>query len=140
MRYRIIKDDFLHGGAASNNIKRALLRLGADRQVARRCGIAAYEAEMNLIIHTNNAGFLRVEIEPHKITMEAYDDGPGIDDVEKALTPGFSTASEEVRNKGFGAGMGLVNIRSCVDEMTIKTSKESGTNLYMTIYLDKPKN
>ena len=140
LRYRIIKDDFLHGGAASNNIKRALLRLGADRQVARRCGIAAYEAEMNLIIHTNNGGFLRVEIEPHKITMEAYDDGPGIDDVEKALTPGFSTASEEVRNKGFGAGMGLVNIRSCVDEMTIKTSKESGTNLYMTIYLDKPKN
>ena len=140
LRYRIIKDDFLHGGAASNNIKRALLRLGADRQVARRCGIAAYEAEMNLIIHTNNGGFLRVEIEPHKITMEAYDDGPGIDDVEKALTPGFSTASEEVRNKGFGAGMGLVNIRACVDEMTIKTSKESGTNLYMTIYLDKPKN
>ena len=139
LRYRIIKDDFLHGGAASNNIKRALLRLGADRQVARRCGIAVYEAEMNLIIHTNNGGFLRVEIEPHKITMEAYDDGPGIDDVEKALTPGFSTASEEVRNKGFGAGMGLVNIRACVDEMTIKTSKESGTNLYMTIYLDKPK-
>lgn len=140
LRYRIIKDDFVHGGAASNNIKRALLRLGADRQVARRCGIAVYEAEMNLIIHTNNGGFLRVEIEPHKITMEAYDDGPGIDDVEKALTPGFSTASEEVRNKGFGAGMGLVNIRACVDEMTIKTSKESGTNLYMTIYLDKPKN
>jgi len=95
LRYRIIKDDFVHGGAASNNIKRALLRLGADRQVARRCGIAVYEAEMNLIIHTNNGGFLRVEIEPHKITMEAYDDGPGIDDVEKALTPGFSTASEE---------------------------------------------
>ena len=140
LRYRIIKDDFVHGGAASNNIKRALLRLGADRQVARRCGIAVYEAEMNLIIHTNNGGFLRVEIEPHKITMEAYDDGPGIDDVEKALIPGFSTASEEVRNKGFGAGMGLVNIRACVDEMTIKTSKESGTNLYMTIYLDKPKN
>lgn len=140
LRYRIIKDDFVHGGAASNNIKRALLRLGADRQVARRCGIAVYEAEMNLIIHTNNGGFLRVEIEPHKITMEAYDDGPGIDDVEKALTPGFSTASEEVRKKGFGAGMGLVNIRACVDEMTIKTSKESGTNLYMTIYLDKPKN
>jgi CBS domain-containing protein/anti-sigma regulatory factor (Ser/Thr protein kinase) len=140
LRYRIIKDDFVHGGAASNRIKRALLRLGADRQVARRCGIAVYEAEMNLIIHTNNGGFLRVEIEPHKITMEAYDDGPGIDDVEKALTPGFSTASEEVRNKGFGAGMGLVNIRACVDEMTIKTSKESGTNLYMTIYLDKPKN
>jgi len=137
LRYRIIKDDFVHGGAASNNIKRALLRLGANRQIARKCGIAVYEAEMNLIIHTNNGGFLRVEIEPHKITIEAYDDGPGIDDIEKALTPGFSTATEEVRNQGFGAGMGLVNIRSCVDEMNIKSSKESGTNLYMTMYLDK---
>lgn len=138
LRYRIIKDDFVHGGAASNNIKRALLRLGANRQIARKCGIAVYEAEMNLIIHTNNGGFLRVEIEPHKITMEAYDDGPGIDDIEKALTPGYSTATEEIRDKGFGAGMGLVNIRSCVDEMTMKSSKESGTNLYMTMYLDKP--
>lgn len=137
LRYRIIKDDFLHGGAASNHIKKALQRLGASRQIARRCGIAVYEAEMNLIIHTNNGGFLRVEIEPHKITMEAYDDGPGIEDVEKALTPGFSTATEQVRNKGFGAGMGLVNIRGCVDEMSIKSSKESGTNLYMTMYLDK---
>jgi anti-sigma regulatory factor (Ser/Thr protein kinase) len=93
---------------------------------------------MNLIIHTTNGGFLRVEVEPHKITMEAYDDGPGIDDVEKAMTPGYSTASEQVRAKGFGAGMGLVNIRSCVDEMSIKTSKESGTNLYMIMYQDKP--
>ena len=137
LRYRIIKDDFVNGGAASNNIKRALLRLGANRQIARKCGIAVYEAEMNLIIHTNNGGFLRVEIEPHKITMEAYDDGPGIDDIEKALTPGYSTATEEIRDKGFGAGMGLVNIRSCVDEMTMKSSRESGTNLYMTMYLDK---
>ena len=94
---------------------------------------------MNLIIHTNNGGFLRVEIEPHKITMEAYDDGPGISDIEKAMTPGFSTASGVVRSKGFGAGMGLVNIRTCVDEMTIKSSKESGTNLYMIMHLDKHK-
>jgi len=137
LRYRIIKDDFVHGGAASNNIKRALLRLGANRQIARKCGIAVYESEMNLIIHTNNGGFLRVEIEPHKITIEAYDDGPGIDDIEKALTPGYSTATEEIRDKGFGAGMGLVNIRSCVDEMSLKSSKESGTNLYMTMYLNK---
>jgi anti-sigma regulatory factor (Ser/Thr protein kinase) len=78
-----------------------------------------------------------VEIEPHKITIEAYDDGPGIEDVEKALTPGYSTATESIREKGFGAGMGLVNIRSCVDEMNIKSSKESGTNLFMTMYLDK---
>ena len=69
--------------------------------------IAAYEAEMNLIIHTLHGGVLKVEVETYKITMEAYDDGPGIEDIDKAMQPGFSTASEEVRSKGFGAGMGL---------------------------------
>ena len=137
LRYSIKKDDFVHGGAASNRIKKALLRLGASNQVARKCGIAVYEAEMNLIIHTNNGGFLRVEVEQNKIIMEAYDDGPGIPDIDKAMTPGWSTATSEVRNKGFGAGMGLVNINNCVDEMIIKSSKESGTNLYMIMDLDK---
>ena len=92
---------------------------------------------MNLIIHTNNGGFLRVEVEQNRIVMEAYDDGPGIPDIEKARTPGFSTASSDVRNKGFGAGMGLVNINNCVDEMVINSSKESGINLYLMIHLDK---
>ncbi len=137
LRYSIKKDDFVHGGAASNRIKKALLRLGASNQVARKCGIAVYEAEMNLIIHTTNGGFLRVEVEQNKIIMEAYDDGPGIPDIDKAMTPGWSTATSEVRNKGFGAGMGLVNINNCVDEMIIKSSKESGTNLYMIMDLDK---
>jgi anti-sigma regulatory factor (Ser/Thr protein kinase) len=67
--------------------------------------------------------------------MEAYDDGPGIDDVKLAMTPGYSTASEEVREKGFGAGMGLVNIKRCVDEMRLESSHERGTNLHMRIYL-----
>lgn len=137
LRYTIKKDDFLHGGAASNRIKKALLRLGASSQVARKCGIAVYEAEMNLIIHTNHGGFLKVEVEQNRIVMEAYDDGPGIPDINKARTPGFSTASADVRNKGFGAGMGLVNINNCVDEMVIKSSVENGTNLHMTISLDK---
>jgi len=137
LRYTIKKDDFVHGGAASNRIKKALLRLGASSQIARKCGIAVYEAEMNLIIHTNHGGFLRVEVEESKIIMEAYDDGPGIPDINKAMTPGWSTATSEVRNKGFGAGMGLVNINNCVDEMIIKSSTESGTNLFMIMHLDK---
>jgi len=136
LRYDIRKGDFIHGGNASSNIKRALLRLGASPQVARRCGIAVYEAEMNLIIHTNHGGTLRIEIEPHKITMEAYDDGPGIEDVEEAMRPGFSTATNEVREMGFGAGMGLVNIKRCVDEMRLISSKDRGTNLYMIMYLN----
>jgi len=136
LRYDIRKGDFTHGGNASSNIKRALLRLGATPQVARRCGIAVYEAEMNLIIHTTHGGTLRVEIEPHKITMEAYDDGPGIEDVDQAMRPGYSTATNEVREMGFGAGMGLVNIKRCVDEMRLISSLERGTNLYMIIYLN----
>jgi len=137
LRYRIKKGDFIHGGNASSNIKRALLRLGATPQIARRCGIAVYEAEMNLIIHTNNGGTLRAEIEPHKIRMEAYDDGPGIDNVELAMKPGFSTATNEVREMGFGAGMGLVNINRCVDEMKLISSQKRGTNLFMIINLSK---
>lgn len=91
---------------------------------------------MNLIIHTTNGGVLRVEIEPHKITMEAYDDGPGIPDIDLAMQPGYSTATEEVREKGFGAGMGLVNIKSCVDEMTLTSSKDRGTNLVLVMHLE----
>jgi len=140
LRYDIQRGDFVRGGNASSNIKRALLRLGASPQIARRCGIAVYEAEMNLIIHTNHGGTLRAEIEPHKITMEAYDDGPGIEDVELAMKPGYSTATNEVREMGFGAGMGLVNIKRCVDEMKLISSKERGTNLYMIIDLDNADN
>jgi CBS domain-containing protein/anti-sigma regulatory factor (Ser/Thr protein kinase) len=140
LRYDINKGDFVHGGNASSNIKRALLRLGASPQIARRCGIAVYEAEMNLIIHTDNGGILRAEIEPHKITMEAYDDGPGIEDIDLAMKPGYSTATNEVREMGFGAGMGLVNIKRCVDDMKLISSAKRGTNLYMTISLENTDN
>ncbi len=135
LRYHIKKGDFLHGGNASSNIKRALVRMGASPQIARRCGIAIYEAEMNLIIHTTNGGIIRVEIEPHKITMRAIDDGPGIPDVEQAQKAGYSTATDAVREMGFGAGMGLFNIKRCVDKMTLESQVGSGTKLEMKIYL-----
>jgi CBS domain-containing protein/anti-sigma regulatory factor (Ser/Thr protein kinase) len=137
LRYTIKARDFNHGGEASSNIKRALLRLGANTQIARRVGIAVYEAEINLIIHTTNGGVLRVEIEPHQITIEAYDDGPGIADVELAMKPGYSTASEEIRELGFGAGMGLVNIARCVDDVKLESTIGKGTRLRMRIYLQK---
>jgi CBS domain-containing protein/anti-sigma regulatory factor (Ser/Thr protein kinase) len=137
LRYKIRPRDFNHGGTASSNIKRALLRLGANPIIARRCGIAIYEAEMNLVIHSTNGGSIRVEIEPHQISMEAYDDGPGITNISLAMQPGYSTASEEVREKGFGAGMGLANIQRCVDEMKIESSTIRGTNLRMKIFLEK---
>jgi CBS domain-containing protein/anti-sigma regulatory factor (Ser/Thr protein kinase) len=133
LRYNIKVGDFMHGGNASSNIKRALLRLGADSQLARRCGIAAYEAEMNLIIHTANGGILKLEVEPHKITISTTDDGPGIDDIQKVLQPGYSTATDKVREMGFGAGMGLVNIQKCVDKMEIESVRGKGTKLTMRI-------
>jgi CBS domain-containing protein/anti-sigma regulatory factor (Ser/Thr protein kinase) len=137
LRYQIQQGDFENGGQASSNIKRALMRLGASKQIARRCGIAIYEAEMNLIIHTTEGGVLRVEIEPHQISIDAYDYGPGIKDVELALKPGYSTASDAVREMGFGAGMGLVNISRCVDHMKLESVWGKGTRLKMRLLLEE---
>ena len=135
LRYNIKVGDFTHGGAASSAIKRALLRLGANPQIARRTGIAVYEAEMNLIIHTTNGGVIRVEIEPHQISIEIYDDGPGIMDVDLAMKPGYSTAPEAIRELGFGAGMGLFNISRCVDTMKLESVFGKGTRLRLRILL-----
>jgi anti-sigma regulatory factor (Ser/Thr protein kinase) len=112
-----------------------LLRLGASPQLGRQCGIAVYEAEMNLIIHSNNGGVLRIQVEPRRILMQTSDDGPGIPDVKKALQPGWSTASELARSMGFGAGMGLVNINRCVNKMDIESAPGKGTKLFMEIHL-----
>jgi CBS domain-containing protein/anti-sigma regulatory factor (Ser/Thr protein kinase) len=135
LRYTIKPRDFINGGAASSYIKRALARLGANPQIARRCAIAVYEAEMNLIIHTTNGGTIRVEIEPNIISIRTIDDGPGIADIEQAMQPGFSTAPEEVREMGFGAGMGLKNIERCVDGISLKSTPGKGTRLELKINL-----
>jgi CBS domain-containing protein/anti-sigma regulatory factor (Ser/Thr protein kinase) len=135
LRYYIRAGDFTHGGQASSHIKRALLRLGATPPIARRCGIAIYEAEMNLIIHTTQGGIIRVGIEPTNILMETIDEGPGIPDINLAMTPGYSTATEEVRELGFGAGMGLKNIERCTDTMHLESTLGKGTHLTMKIFL-----
>lgn len=135
LRYHIKAHDFSHGGNASSSIKRALLRLGANPQIARRCGIAIYEAEMNLIIHTTSGGMIKVEIEPHRVLMQTTDEGPGIPDVNLAMQAGYSTATEKIRELGFGAGMGLLNIQRCVDKMTLDSAPGKGTKLEMKIYL-----
>ncbi|HVM70971.1 MAG TPA: CBS domain-containing protein [Anaerolineales bacterium] len=135
MRYDIKAGDYQHGGQASSNIKRALLRLGASPQLARQCGIAIYEAEMNLIIHTTEGGIIRVQIDPYRILMQVTDTGPGIPDIKLALQAGWSTASQEVRNMGFGAGMGLTNMRRCVDRLDLESTVGKGTKLVMEILL-----
>jgi CBS domain-containing protein/anti-sigma regulatory factor (Ser/Thr protein kinase) len=135
LRYTIKARDFTQGGKASSYIKRALLRLGADPQITRRCSIAVYEAEMNLIIHTTSGGILKLEVEPHRITMSATDDGPGIPDTEQVFLPGYSTATEQVREMGFGAGMGLVNMKRCVDEIKLESTLGKGSKLVMRIFI-----
>jgi CBS domain-containing protein/anti-sigma regulatory factor (Ser/Thr protein kinase) len=135
LRYTIKAGDFTQGGKASSHIKRALLRLGADPQITRRCCIAVYEAEMNLIIHTTNGGILKLEVEPHRITMSTTDEGPGIPDTVKVFQAGYSTATEQVREMGFGAGMGLVNMKRCVDEIKLESTVGKGTKLVMRIFI-----
>jgi CBS domain-containing protein/anti-sigma regulatory factor (Ser/Thr protein kinase) len=131
LRYQVQGKDFRQGGAASSKIKRAIERLGGGPPIARRVGVAAYEAEMNLVIHTDQGGELVVEIQPDRVHILAEDHGPGIPNVEQALLPGFSTTPEWIREMGFGAGMGLLNIQHCTNEMKIESTPGVGTRLEM---------
>jgi len=137
LQYDVVARDFDRAGEASSNIKRALNHLGFSSQVVRRAAIAAYEAEMNIIIHTSAGGVLIVEVQPERIVMRAVDTGPGIPDVERAMEPGFSTAPEWVREMGFGAGMGLSNIKRCTDEMRLQSPLGTHTLLEAMIYLNQ---
>jgi anti-sigma regulatory factor (Ser/Thr protein kinase) len=112
-----------------------LRRLGLAPQVVRRVAIATYEAEMNLIIYTEG-GKIRVRVEPHEIFVRVHDSGPGIPDIEKALVPGYSTAPEWVRELGFGAGMGLDNIRKCATRMGLRSTVGKGTQLSIHISIE----
>ena len=131
LRYTVKHRDFARGGDASAKIKQALLRIGASPVLARRVAIATYEAEINLIIHTDNGGTITADIKPYEISILAEDRGPGMADVELARQPGYSTATSEVREMGFGAGMGLVNIDRCTDDMSIWSALGIGTRLQM---------
>jgi len=129
LRYKVKAQDFDRGGEAASKIKRALERLGGQPQVVRRVAIATYEAEMNIVIHADRGGEMIAEIQPEQIRIVAIDHGPGIPDVEIAMKPGFSTASEWIRELGFGAGMGLSNIQRCADEMDLQSEAGQGTRL-----------
>ena len=97
--------------------------------------IATYEAEMNLVIYADT-GHIYARVEPHQILVRVKDSGPGIPDIEKALKPGYSTAPEWVRELGFGAGMGLVNIRKCASKMGLRSTVGKGTHLQITISIE----
>lgn len=108
--------------------------MGNTPKTARRVAIAVYEAEMNLIFFTDG-GRINARIEPGIIRLDVKDDGPGIADIEKAMKPGFSTAPDWVRELGFGAGMGLCNIKTCADKMNLTSVSGKGTRLEIKIAL-----
>ena len=132
--FEVEKDDFERAGEAPSKIKKILRQLGLDSGIIRRVSIAAYEAEINLVIHSNG-GFLSVEIDPVTVTIYANDKGPGIENIDLAMKEGYSTATEKVREMGFGAGMGLPNMKKCADSFSLDSTLGQGTTIVMKMYM-----
>lgn len=129
--------DFIKAGHASSNVKKILNQLSLDPAIIRRIAVAMYEAEVNVVAHAYR-GTMKVFISPEKIRVRVEDEGPGIADIEKAMQEGYSTASEKVREMGFGAGMGLSNIKKNTDKLAIRSTINKGTVVEMTT-CTKPK-
>lgn len=134
LHYDIDGENFTAAGEASGDIKRKLKIAGFDPDFIRRVSIAMYEGEINTVIH-GGGGYADVDIDTDKVTIVLVDHGPGIPDVEKAMQAGWSTASDSIRNLGFGAGMGLPNMKKYSDEMSIETKIGEGTTVKMVVKL-----
>lgn len=133
LHYDVPGDDFTRAGEASSMAKKALKKLGYDPAAIRRVAIAMYEAEINMVIHADG-GTADIEIYPDRVEIILADRGPGIPDVDKAMQEGYSTAPDNVRSLGFGAGMGLPNIKKYTDKMNIETVIGQGTTMYLTVF------
>ena len=125
-------EDFSSAGEASVEMKKKLRQLGFPSDVIRRCSIAMYEGEINMVIHANG-GSADVAVYPDKVVMVLEDHGPGIPNVELAMQEGYSTASEQIHNMGFGAGMGLPNMKRYTESLEIETKVGVGTKLTMVV-------
>ena len=134
LQYHVSADDFTRAGEASSDVKGKLKQLGISPEAVRKVAIAMYEGEINMVIHANG-GEITVEITPEKVRMVLDDVGPGIPDIELAMQAGYSTAPDEVRNLGFGAGMGLPNMKKYTDDMEIVTKLGVGTKITMEVNL-----
>jgi anti-sigma regulatory factor (Ser/Thr protein kinase) len=130
--FEVDGENFVSAGHASVETKKALGRLGIDPAVIRRVTIAMYEGEINMVIHANG-GTADIFVESARIKIVLRDNGPGIADVEKAMQEGFSTATDDIRSLGFGAGMGLANMRKYTDSMEIDSTVGVGTTITMTV-------
>ncbi len=132
LRYDVNGEDFVTCGQASEDVKRTLKGIGIPSATIRRVSIAMYEGEINMVIH-GGGGVAEVEIFESKITIVLKDTGKGIADIEKAMQEGYSTATEDIRELGFGAGMGLPNMKKYSDEFAIESRVGQGTTVTMTI-------
>ncbi|MEO0137025.1 MAG: ATP-binding protein [candidate division WOR-3 bacterium] len=133
--FEITGGDFINGGMASCRIKNILKEIGIDAEIMRRVAIASYEAEMNVVMYAKK-GKMKLILTPHHIVIKVEDEGPGIPDIELAMQPGYSTATPEMREMGFGAGMGLPNIQKNADIFNINSTVGKGTNLEIVINLN----
>ncbi len=134
LHYDVSGTDFTCAGEASSKIKRNLKELGFPTSVIRNVAIAVYEGEINMVIH-GGGGVIDVEISPECISIILADQGPGIPDVALAMQEGYSTAPDNVRQLGFGAGMGLPNIKKYTDEMIIETQVGKGTTIKLKVFV-----
>ena len=131
--YPVEKGAFETAGEASGSIKRMLRKLGVPSPVIRRVSVASYEVELNLVIHSLG-GQMEITIEPGSVTLDVSDRGPGIPNLDLAMQEGWSTASDEVRMLGFGAGMCLPNMKRNADEFDIRSEVGVGTNIHMKFF------
>lgn len=131
-QYNVDGDDFTRAGEASSALKQVLKKLNLPPDIIRRCAIAIYEGEINMVIHAEG-GIIDVDIYPDKIVMVLKDKGPGIPDIDLAMQEGYSTANEDVISLGFGAGMGLPNMKRSSDEIKIETQLNVGTTVTMVV-------
>jgi serine/threonine-protein kinase RsbT len=131
--YLIEGGDFVRAGHASSDVKKVLNQLNIDPSIVRRIAVAMYEGEVNVVAHAYR-GVIRVKINPERIIVTIQDEGPGIADIDRAMQEGYSTASDKVREMGFGAGMGLSNMKKNSDQLVISSEINKGTVVEMTTY------
>ena len=132
--YRVEGGDFTHAGYASSQVKKMLKQLDVDNNIIKRVVVCLYEAEVNIVAHAWR-GVILINLDSEQINMKLTDEGPGIADISLAMQKGYSTASPQVREMGFGAGMGLPNISTNADRFEITSEKGKGTTLEIAILL-----
>ena len=132
--YDVAGADFTNAGRASTDIKETLKHMGLPSALIRRVAIAAYEAEMNMVMYARR-GTMTLHVTPEDVTIDVRDEGPGIPDIALAMQEGYSTATPEMREMGFGAGMGLPNIKRNTDRLAITSDVNRGTALVMTVHV-----